>query len=390
VLFQTVGWISTLRFSPRGDAIAFVDHPFTNDDRGNISIIDLATSKVRPLTVEWQSVQGLAWRPDGKEIWFSEERPNGRAVRAVTPDGDERAVMTTAGWSWVLDIARDGRTLVAMQDARSGILASWPGEKEERDLSWLDYSIARDLSADGSTIILSESGEGGGSIYGVYYRRTDGAPAIRIGDGTTESLSPDGQWVLSIPRNRTPAQISMLPTGIGQPRAITRDAINHRAARWFPDGKHILFTGNEPGKPPHLWMQSIDGGAPKRVAPDNVIGTLITPDNTRVLGRTFDRRYFFFPVDGSAPQPVAGMQGGDIPIRFSADGRFLYVATFGRIPAVVTRIDVVDGKREKWREVVPADRAGLINVGPVLVTPDGQTMVYSFTRLLSDLYIVQQ
>jgi len=135
---------------------------------------------------------------------------------------------------------------------------------------------------------------------------------------------------------------------------------------------------------------STDGGAPKRVAPDNVIGTLITPDNTRVLGRTFDRRYFFFPVDGSAPQPVAGMQGGDIPIRFSADGRFLYVATFGRIPAVVTRIDVVDGKREKWREVVPADRAGLINVGPVLVTPDGQTMVYSFTRLLSDLYIVQQ
>src|SRR5262249_31523226 len=152
---------------------------------------------------------------------------------------------------------------------------------------------------------------------------------VRIGDGTTESLSPDGQWVLSIPRNRIPAQISMLPTGIGQPRAITHDTINHRVARWFPDGQRILFSGNEPGKPSHLWVQPVDGGSPTRVAPDGVVATLITPDNRRVLGRTPDRHYNFYPVAGGSPEPVAAMQGGDIPIRFSADGRYLYVATFG-------------------------------------------------------------
>jgi Tol biopolymer transport system component len=390
VLYQTAGWITSPRFSPSGDAIAFLDHPFTNDDRGTVGIVDLATSKMRSLTMERQSVEGMAWRPDGKEIWFTEERPGGRSITAVHLNGDVRIVTTSAGWLWLFDIARDGRVLAAHQNIRSGILASLPGHPEERDLSWLDYSIGRDLSADGSTITLSESGEGGGTIYGVYYRHTDGSPAIRIGDGTTESLSPDGQWVLSIPRNKIPAQIMMLPAGIGQPRAVTHDNINHRVARWFPDGRRILFQGNEPGRPPHLWVQSIDGGPPTRVAPDGVIGTLITPDNTRVLGRASDRHYYFFPVSGGAPQPIATMQGSDIPTRFSADGRYLYVTTFGRIPAVVTKIDLVAGTREKWREVVPSDRAGLINVGPVLVTPDGKTMVYSYTRLLSDLYLIER
>lgn len=388
VLYQTLGWIRSPRFSPQGDMIAFVDHPFTNDTRGILTVVELATAKPRALTMEVPSIDGIAWRPDGKEIWCAEEKAWGRSIAAINLDGDERIVTTTAGWVWLLDIARDGRMLTVQQNLRSSVLGS-SDAKPEIDLSWLDYSIARDLSADGSTIVLSESGEGGGAIYGVYYRHTDGSPAIRIGDGTTESLSPDGQWVLSIPRNRMPAQIMMLPTGIGQARAVTHDTINHRVARWFPDGKRILFQGNEPGKPSHLWMQSIDGGAPVRVSPDGVIGTLITPDNTRVLGRTPDRHYYFYPVGGGAPQLIPSMQGSDVPIRFSADGRFLYVASFGKIPAIVTKIDLAAGTREKFREVVPSDRGGLINVGPVLLTPDGKTMVYSYTRLLSDLYLVK-
>src|SRR5207237_3444342 len=119
------------------------------------------------------------------------------------------------------------------------IISAAAGAPHPRDLSWRDYSVGRDLSADGKTIVFSESGEAGGAIYGVYIRHTDGDSAVRLGDGTTEALSPDGQWVLSIPRNKNPAQIVMLPTGTGQVRAVTHDAINHRNARWFPDGRRI-------------------------------------------------------------------------------------------------------------------------------------------------------
>jgi hypothetical protein len=211
---------------------------------------------------------------------------------------------------------------------------------------------------------------------------------VRLGEGTTEALSPDGRWVLSIGRNEKPAQIRMLPSGAGQPRKITSDGIEHRNARWFPDGKRILFLGNRGNEAPRLWVQSIDGGPPRPIAAEAATGTLITPDGTRVLARTKARKWFFFPVDGdAAPQPVP-LAPNDVPMRFASDGG-LFVASFGKIPALLTRVDLATGERTVTREVMPAQPAGLINVGPVWPTPDGKTTVYSYTRLLSDLYLVE-
>ncbi|HVR37946.1 MAG TPA: protein kinase [Thermoanaerobaculia bacterium] len=392
VLYESPGWINHPRFSPRGDAIAFLDHPFTNDDRGTVMLVTLGTPKARALTPEYQSVEGLAWWPDGHELWYAadDSGPHGRVLQAVSMRGKTRIVGASAGWLWLHDISKDGRVLVSYQNVRAGMLASLPGETKDRDLSWLDYSVVRDLSLDGKTIVFSESGEAGGTIFGVYLRNIDGSPAVRLGEGTTEALSPDGKWVLSIPRNQKPAQIVMLPTGTGQPRAITHDKISHRNARWFPDGKRILFQGSEPDKSPRLWMQSIDGGAPRAITPENVSGTLASPDGTRVLGRARDRKFYLYPIDGGAPTPVPALESGDVPMRFSDDGRTLFVATFGKIPAALTKVDLVTGERTLWREVVPADTAGLINVGPVWTTPDGKTIVYSYTRLLSDLYLLDK
>ena len=387
VLYDTVGWISSPRFNPKGDTIAFVDHPFVNDDRGTVAIVTTANGKRQTITTEAQSVQGLAWRLKGDEIWFAAEREStARALRAVNLRGRERVIATTAGPLSLHDIAPDGRALVSRSFIRAGILT---GDARPVDLSWLDYSVVRDLSADGRTIVFSESGEAGGAIFGVYLRHTDGDPAIRLGDGTTEGLSPDGRWVLSIPRNKEPSQIVMLPTGTGQPRVVTHDTINHRTARWFPDGRRILFQGNEPGRPPRLWVQSIDGGAPKAITPENVVGTQVTPDNRFVLGRASDRKYYLFPVAGGAAQPVPALRGDDVPVRFTADGRAVFVSTFGKIPAVLSKVDLASGRREKTLEAMPADPAGLINVGPIFVTPDGGRSVYSYTRLLSDLYLVE-
>jgi serine/threonine protein kinase/Tol biopolymer transport system component len=389
VLYSTVGWISHPRFSPKGDTIAFIDHPFTNDDRGAVAIVSTDGKKPRSLTDQFESVEGIAWSRDGDDVWFSAHRTTapGRSLNAVSVRGYLRLIDTNAGWLWLHDIARDGRMLVSQQDMRAGINASMPGETRERDLSWHDYSVVRDLAADGKTVLFSESGEAGGPLFGVYIRSIDGSPAVRLGDGTSESLSPDGRWVLSIPRNRKAPQIMVLPTGVGQPRAVTNDALSHRNARWFPDGKHILFQGNEPGHAPRLWMQSIDGGAPRAVTPENVGGVLVTPDNLRVLGRAPDRHYLFYPIEGGAPTPVPALQPNDVPIRFTPDGHSLFVSTFGRVPALLTKVNLVTNERTVLRTVQPSDVSGLINVGPIYVTPDGGTVVYSYTRLLSSVYL---
>ncbi|HYM60380.1 MAG TPA: protein kinase [Thermoanaerobaculia bacterium] len=388
VLYQTTGWIGQIRFSPRGDVIALIDHPILNDDRGVVALIDLKSGARSVLTPEYQGVEGLAWAARGNEVLFTAEQSGSpRAIRAVTRRGSVRLVAASAGPLLLHDVAPDGRMLVTHESIRAGILARVPGEAMERDLSWLDFSIVRDLSGDGKTILFSESGEAGGSIYGVYMRTIDGSPAVRLGDGTTESLSPDGKWVLSIPRNRKPAPITMLPTGAGQSRTITADRLDHRNARWLPDGKRILFQASEPGRDLRVWIQSIDGGPPRPVTPERALGTLITPDARFVLARA-ERRFRFYPIDGGDSRPIEALHEGDVPVRFADDGASLYVATFGKIPARLSKVNILTGVRTTIREVMPADASGLINVGPVLITPDGKTSVYSYTRLLSDLFVV--
>ena len=93
VLYESPGWISNLRFSPQGDKIAFMDHPALWDTRGNVSVIDTA-GHVRTITHEWNCERGLAWRPDGKEVWFSAvDTGNNLNLMAVDLLGKLRTVL---------------------------------------------------------------------------------------------------------------------------------------------------------------------------------------------------------------------------------------------------------------------------------------------------------
>jgi hypothetical protein len=66
----------------------------------------------------------------------------------------------------------------------------------------------------------------------------------------------------------------------------------------------------------------------------------------------------------------------------------MFVSSFAKVPAQLTRVDLATGARDLWRTAMPADPAGLINVGPLFVTSDGRITVYSYTRLLSNLYLL--
>ncbi|MCM3877691.1 MAG: serine/threonine-protein kinase, partial [Thermoanaerobaculia bacterium] len=216
-LFDTAGWISHPRVSPAGDRVAFLDHPFPSDDGGRVAVVDREGKKVT-LTPLYATTQGLAWGPDGREIWYTAaEGGFNRAVHAVTLSGKTRLIGRVPGISTLLDISRDGRVLMTNESDRLGILGRGPGDEKERELSWLDYSLITDITPDGRRILITESGEGGGPAYSAYLRAFDGAPAVRIGDGSTEAFSPDGAWAASVTHTATP-QIVLLPTSVGEPR----------------------------------------------------------------------------------------------------------------------------------------------------------------------------
>jgi Tol biopolymer transport system component/predicted Ser/Thr protein kinase len=389
VIYQADGWIGHIRISPKADMVALIDHPQLGDDGGAVAMVDLAGKKTT-LSTGWDSIQGIAWSPGGEEIWFTATRTGGdRSLYAVTLTGTIRLLARVPGELTLLDVGREGNVLLTRGNDRAGIIGLAPGDAKERDLSWLDWSSPGDLSADGKTVLFAETGEGGGPKYAVYLRKTDGSPAIRLSEGVGLALSPDGKSALARP-NVTPSPLVRLPTGVGEAKPLTNDAINHLWGRWLPDGKQVVFSGNEAGHGFRLYVESPGEGKPRPISPEGVNpSVVISPKGDFAASVGPDHRVYLYPIAGGEPVLVAGTQPDEAPTGFSADGRSLYVFRFGEIPAKVFQLELATGKRTLWKELVPADAAGIDTVRGITITPDAKAYVYGYIRTLSDLYLVE-
>jgi serine/threonine protein kinase/WD40 repeat protein len=397
-LYQTGGWIGHPRVSPKGDLIAFADHPLQGDDSGSLAVVDLSGNK-RLLSSQWFTIQGLAWAPDGKEIWFTASKSGtDRTLYATSLEGKQRIVARLPGALMLLDIAKDGRVLLVRATWRRELLGVFTNDAKQHELSWLDYTYPADLSADGKTLLFDEEGGGGaldysksgGLTYAVYMRKTDGSPAVLLGEGGAVALSPDTKWAIA-QTQESPSQFRLLPTGAGEPRDLTKDNVNHSWAHWFPDGKRILFSADEPGKGVRFYVYDLASAKSQVISQEGVNGTAfaLSPDSQQIAAIGPDQKGYLYPVTGGDPQLIAGINQGEQPITWSADGRSLYIYQPGELPARVYRLDIKTGQRTLWKELMPSDPAGVENIGPIYMTPDAKTCVFGYHRMLADLYLVE-
>jgi eukaryotic-like serine/threonine-protein kinase len=388
VLYQADGCIGNPRVGPDGKLVAFIDYPQPGDDGGEVAIVDSAGKK-KKLSDGWDSIQGLAWSADGKEIWFSATRTGGdRSLYATDLYGNVRLLARVPGGLTILDVGKDGHVLLTRGNDRAGIIGLAPGEAKERDLSWLDWSVPGSLSPDGKQILFQEAGEGGGPKYAVYLCGTDGSPAIRLGEGSGLSLSPDGKWALSR-LNMSPSPMVLYPTGVGEMARLRDDGLNHIGAA-LPEGRKFVFTGTEPGHGIRLYWESLDESKGHAFSMEGIASSFaLSRDGQWVAGRGPDQKEYLFPVNGGEPKPVLGLQPDELIWQWASDGRSLYVVVHGQVPAQVFLLDIASGRRTPWRSLEPADSAGIDTIGRVLISDDGKTYVYSYVRTLSDLYLVQ-
>ena len=389
VLYETSGWLSDVRVDPKGGTIAFMDHPARGDDGGTVAIVDLAGKKTT-LTDMFATEGGLAWSPDANEIWFTAAEVGGnRALWAVTTARKKRLLMRVTGNLTLQDVSVDGKVLICHDTLRSGILGRSPGAEKERDLSWLDWSTVYDLSADGRKVVFSESGEGGGPEYSNFLRDLDGSPPVRLGDGTGYSLSPDGRWVAAIVGLTTGGRLVLLPTGAGQPKPVSMDGLVATSATFLPDGKTLVVTAAEKGHGPRLYLKQIDGGKPRAVSPEGYRAASAQPlDGQTVIAAGPDDRYYLYPLEGGEPLAIQGLVGQERAFGSYVDGR-LFIYNRGEYPAKVFLLDPRTGKREFWKELSPPDPAGINLISPPRITRDGKGYVYSYNRILSDLFLAE-
>ncbi len=389
VLCETGGYFSGPRFSPRGDRIAFFEHPFKYDDRGGVAVVDLAGKKT-VLSDGYWGEEGLAWSTTGDEVLFSAGTAyNNFKVFAVSLSGVRRVALESAGGVTIQDIHGDRRWLATRDDFFREMPVFVHGQARERDLSWLDLSDPVAFTRDARSLLFIEESGSVGVNYATCLRQTDGSPVVRLGEGAAVDLSRDGKWALAnVPT--TPQQLVLYPTGAGEPRRIERGGLlAYQSAQFFPDGKKILACGHEEDKGVRCYVQEIPSGAPRPLTPDGTSDGFPSPDGQRVVVKSAGGELVLYPLEGGESRPIPGTKAGDTVIRWSVDGRSLFVAFWSEVPARVERLDVATGRREPFRTLGPTDLTGVLQIGPIVLSEDTQSHAYAVRRMLSHLFLVQ-
>jgi Tol biopolymer transport system component len=276
--------------------------------------------------------------------------------------------------------------LLSVNSSRREIVGFSAESKSERNLTWLNWSFPKGISSDGKTVLLEEQNI---QPLGVYLRKLDGSPAVRVGDGGAWGFSPDGRWVLTVSRDGVRERFTLVPTGAGEPRPLPETGLNSQSAAWFPDGRRILISGNEPGRGSRLYVQDIPDGKPRAITPEGVsfIFHAVSPDGKSIVATGTDRKIAIYPAEPGEPRVVPGLEPDDIPLKWTADGASIFVYRPSAPPLRVEKVDVKTGRRTLWKEIRPPDPSGVEQVGPVQITPDETSYVYSYRRVLDDLYL---
>jgi serine/threonine protein kinase/sugar lactone lactonase YvrE len=388
LLYESSGYMDYVRVSPDGRRVAFAEHPVLDDDRGFLAMID-ASGQHKQLTAESETIQGLAWAPDGQEIWLTMvDTGQARQLFAVSLSGKVRHVFSSPEGMRILDIAPDGRVLLVSELSRYEINTfDTVSGKEQRGLEWFDGSLDPSISPDGKAILYFEFGGPAGSLYQAVYRKLDGSAPVDLGPGAQPKFSPDGKTAAAILLTRPP-QIALYPIGAGESRNLSLgDVTSAFAPGWFPDGKRLYFIGTDGQQALRTYSIDLAGGKPQPLGPPGWQARSFSPDGKRVAGDLSGKK-LIYDLETQKTQTVSTMEPDERVFSWSQDGSAILVGIQIQGGFQVTSVDVNSGKRAPLQTITEEDKAG---VGDFYysISPDHKIYAYSAARDLATLYIAK-
>jgi hypothetical protein len=385
------GYISDPSVSPDGSRVAFMEHQLRYDDRGWLKVVD-RSGTVTTLAGEFWGGEGVAWSPDGATLFFSSAGPAGSGYypQVVNVNGPPkpRPAFPSIVSAETMDIAPDGRMLVDLGEIRLSIRALLPGESVEREFPWLDLPLAADLSDDGKWLLFSDEGQSAGQNYAVALRKTDGTPAVRLGEGIALALSPDGKWAIGNIPSPGPERIVLYPTGPGQPKPLDLAPVTgSRNFDWLDD-ERIFLCGAEPGQPRRCYTKAVSGGPLQAVTPAGTTKGWTARDGRTILIGDVEGHWHVIDLANGQTRAVPGEHDRDIVLGWSQDKKSVFVRSSTAVPLSIERIDLAAGTRTRVRELMPPDRAGVMTVIPGRIVDDGRAYSYSYWRQLTRAVVV--
>jgi hypothetical protein len=383
------GWISDPRVSPRGE-IAFAEHPITEDDAGQVMVID-SSGNARVLSSGWGSLEGLAWNPSGSEIWFTAARSGvDRELMAVDLRGHVRKIAESPGGLLLRDISKSGQVLIARTTQRMMMFVADLDKQSVHDISWLDWSRAAGISSDGNSILFDETGSGGGKHYSVYLYRRSNNSAERLGDGRAMDLSPDGRSALT-QDSTDPAKLSLISIPDRKSVALPDSGFAYRWAKFLArkGQQEILFAGQFPGKTPQTYRRRLPDGRFELVNNGMLFTNAPVVDSARqsTLGWNERREIALFDLAAGGVRSIKANPSADPIAQLTADEVLIGRRDNGSI--VLETLNLKTGRTAVFGRLDGIKLSGIMDVRPIYIARNLRTIVYSRLQNLSDLFLVK-
>ncbi len=379
---RTTGKLAMLRSSRDGTWFAFAEHPASGDTKGRVLIVDRAGKEIAAST-DQTGIEGVAWSPDGREVWFS----NGPTIFGLDREGHERLVLRGIGRHAMID-TNPTKILVAPSDVRLKLFTGPRRGGTYREVGWFDSSEVDAVSADGATIAFVE-GAGTGITadgYAAFIRRT-GELASQITNAYRMALLPDASAAIVIAGKD---QLQRIPTGVGKVTALSTGPVKELdigdriAMSW--SGDYVVIRGAEPGRSMRLWRIDLRDGAIQPIESTHLGGRHpISPDGQTIATARAAGGIELQPVAGGVPKVLESAIGEE-PLSFHRDGASLFTLRLIEDSIAVDRIEIATGTRETWVRITPEQHPQFYNVA---LSADGEVVTYSTNSDASDLYVIE-
>lgn len=221
------------------------------DQAKEISPINLTASS------NWEGYARLAWTPEGRIVFVSEESGNAD-IWSMNADGTVRRQLTTdRHWDTAPSVSPDGRYIVFMSN-RAGKENIWRMDIDGGNQTQLTNNlIERDpvFSADNYWVYFTSWQTGKGTIWRIPVE--GGEPTQVISDLSFDpAISPDGRLLAYSASGKT----WVVPVDGGQPIKTINGG-----SQWTPDSQALtgLMTGWD--NVLNVWAQPLEGGDPKQL-----------------------------------------------------------------------------------------------------------------------------
>jgi Tol biopolymer transport system component len=387
VLLTTDHWISDIRISPDGKHVAVFRHPAASqDDRGNVLVLD-REGKQTVVSPEWEALEGMAWIPDGKEVWYSAAQSGSQyCLRASTPEGKERTVYCGTSGTRLHDISPAGRMLVSSDIHQFTTVVMEHGSKEERNLDGLGAAIRPQLTPNGAEVVLTDVSESSGSDYSVYVQKLAGGSPVKIGEGGYGTdVSNDGKWALVVLPGAKQGKVQVIPVGAGETKTLQWEGFQVSSANWFPNGQHILLFGNPAGQPVGLYVTDGIGSTPKMLVKNAPDWADVMPDGEHLL-LLVNNDLIQHSIKNGTEQKLRTLQQGEMPIDWAKEPNHLFTQIPGPTQIQIDKIDLASEKRETWQIFRPANQVGQLALEQVSITPEGQKILFNYYQQFGRFY----